>query len=161
MQDLNLQIINTKTEYEVKLGQKDGEITRLEKMLSETRASLQDKSFQYSKTHSNLNTEVQSLHDRISLLEKEKLEIIDRHIQSEDRLRENLVEERERLTDKSSKLKTQCGELQDRCNHQDNLIREIEKKNSVLQKENEGLYSRIEEMNKAASEKFDHLKNIE
>ena len=45
MQDLNLQIINTKTEYEVKLGQKDGEITRLEKMLSETRASLQDKSF--------------------------------------------------------------------------------------------------------------------
>ena len=31
----------------------------------------------------------------------------------------------------------------------------------MIQKENEGLYSRIEEMNKAASEKFDHLKNIE
>lgn len=45
MQELNSQIISTKTEYEVKLGQKDGEITRLEKMLSETRASLQDKSF--------------------------------------------------------------------------------------------------------------------
>ena len=99
------------------MGQKDGEITRLEKILSETRASLQDKSFQYSKTHSNLNSEVQSLQDRISLIEKEKLEIIDRHIQSEDKLRETLVEERERLTDKASKLKTQCNELQERCSH--------------------------------------------
>jgi multidrug resistance efflux pump len=40
MKELNSQINNTKSEYEVKLAMKDGEINRLEKLLSELRASL-------------------------------------------------------------------------------------------------------------------------
>ena len=45
MRDLNTQIATVRQEYEVKIAAKDGEITRLERILSETKASLHDKSF--------------------------------------------------------------------------------------------------------------------
>ena len=76
-------------EYEVKLAAKDGEITRLERILCETKASLHDKSFQYSKHSNNLSNEVQVMSDRLQSFEREKLELIERNARSEEELRDS------------------------------------------------------------------------
>ena len=57
------------------MSQKDGETVRLEKSLSEAKASLTDKSFQYQKTHNNFSSEVQAMSDRIAFLESDKLDM--------------------------------------------------------------------------------------
>ena len=79
MREMSTQIGSVKQEYEVKIAQKDGDITRLERIISETKASLHDKSFQYTKHQTNLSNEVQALSDRIQGLERDKLEMIDRY----------------------------------------------------------------------------------
>lgn len=89
MRDLNTQIATVKQEYEVKLAAKDGEISRLERTLSETKASLQDKSFQYSKHSSNLTNEVQVMSDRLQALEREKLDLIERNAKAEEDIRDS------------------------------------------------------------------------
>ena len=66
-------------DHDLKLAAKDGEIHKLEKSISEMKASLQDRSFNHQKLQSNLTSEVQALNNKISALEEERTYMIEKH----------------------------------------------------------------------------------
>ena len=80
-------------EYEVKLAMKDGELARCEKVLSEVRAMLSEKTMNHNRTQNNLSNEVSVMSDRIQCLEKEKHDLIDKYTRYGDEFKQLLSKE--------------------------------------------------------------------
>lgn len=70
---------------------------RLEKILSDQKASLTDKSFHHQKVASNLTNELQALNDRIAQLTQENKECSEKYSQAEFSIRESYSKENAKL----------------------------------------------------------------
>jgi len=66
-------------EKDLKLAEKDGELSRCERVLADVRGMLSDKTIANNKNQSNLSNEVTVLSDRIQALEREKVELVDKY----------------------------------------------------------------------------------
>ncbi len=63
----------------MKLAQKDGELARCEKVLSEVRTMLSEKTLHQTRAENNLSNEVTVLSDRIVSLERETHDLLDKY----------------------------------------------------------------------------------
>ncbi|TNV86198.1 hypothetical protein FGO68_gene12493 [Halteria grandinella] len=161
LKEVERELGQQRTDFEVKLAQKEGEIMRLERFLSDQKASLNDKSFHHQKVASNLTNELLALNDKIAQLTQENKECSEKYAQAEISIRDTYYKEKEKLQDKISKLKTQLKSQQEKLEEVETKCREQERKNIVLGKECEGLTHKIEELVKQSHEKVDNLKTIE
>ena len=135
-----------KGEYEAKLAQKEGEIIRFERALSETKSMLSDKTYQVQKVNSNLQSELQSLSERCQSLEKERADLLELNAQIETTLKQALGSEKSKLTEKLLKQKALNSELRDKLGLSEGKLRDLDKKFVVVQKENESLSNKVEDL---------------
>lgn len=70
---------------------------RLERILSDQKASLNDKSFHHQKVASNLTNELLALNDKITQLTQENKECSEKYAQAEVSIRDTYYKEKEKL----------------------------------------------------------------
>ncbi len=80
----------------MKLAAKDGELARCEKVLSEVRMMLSDKNMEYNKAENNLSNEATVLSDRITNLEREKFDLIDKYAKYGEEFKSLLGQEQQK-----------------------------------------------------------------
>eukprot|EP00347_Sterkiella_histriomuscorum_P012537 403368193 len=159
--EVEKEILNQQSQFDLKIAQKDGELMRYEKDLSELRVMLQDKSINQNKQENTLNSEVKMLSDRIVNLEKEKVELIDKYQKYGEEFKQMLVQEQNQHQVKSLKYKDQINELKTHFERANSQSKDQEIKINNQLKEIDTLKQKIEDLLKQSQEKTFKIKDVE
>jgi chromosome segregation ATPase len=80
------------------------------------------------------------MNDRLQSLEREKLDLIERHAKSEEELRDSFAVDRAKLNEKVDKLKKQLADKDETIDTANKKVSDLEKEMFLVKKENDSLF---------------------
>ena len=91
--------------YEFRMAEKEGELSRCEKVLSEVRGMLSEKIMGQNMSYNNFSNEMSVMSDRVQILEKEKGELMDKYSKYGEEFKGLLAKEKDSYESHFTKLK--------------------------------------------------------
>ncbi len=146
IKEYDAELQKQQTTHEFKMAEKEGELARCEKLLSEVRAMFSEKTMAHNRNQSNFSNEVTVLSDRVQILEKERGDLIDKYSKYGEEFKFLLTKEKGTYESHISKLKSKNKELRDLQVISDKRCLEIESSSRTYAKEVEDQRLKIDDL---------------